>query len=79
MILKGINPLDSIVTGARLNEAYDVTTERYRNSHAKIQDSKKTYFVVYGFQLLCKISKVPLEISQKIWKPYAVNYAFRRC
>ena len=26
--------------GARLTKAYDVTIQRYRNSHAKIEDSK---------------------------------------
>ena len=27
-------------SGARLTKAYDVTIQRYRNSHAKIHDSK---------------------------------------
>ena len=27
-------------TGARLTKAYDVTIQRYRNSHANIEDSK---------------------------------------
>ena len=64
-------------TGARLTKAYDVTIQRYRNSHAKIEDSKMhILFVVYGFKILCEISKVPFEISHKILNPYTAKYEF---
>ena len=32
--------LKSNATGARLTKAYDITMQRYRNSHAKIENSK---------------------------------------
>ena len=32
--------------------------------------------MLYGFQVLCEISKVPFEISYKIWNPYTAKYAF---
>ena len=31
---------------------------------------------MYGFKILCEISKVPFEISHKILKPYTAKYAF---
>ena len=31
---------------------------------------------MYGFQILCEISKVPVEILHKIWNPYTAKYAF---
>ena len=38
--------------------------------------SKKTNFAVYGLKFLFEISKVPFEISHKIFNPYPVKYAF---
>ena len=63
-------------SGARLTKADDVTIQRYRNSHAKIENSKNAYFAVYGFKILCEISKVPFEISHKNLNPYTAKYAF---
>ena len=31
---------------------------------------------MYGFQILCEISKVHFEISYKIWYPCIAKYAF---
>ena len=31
---------------------------------------------MYGFKILCEISKVPFEISYKILNPYTAKYAF---
>ena len=31
---------------------------------------------MYGFKILCEISKVPIEISHKILNPYTAKYAF---
>ena len=31
---------------------------------------------MYGFKILCEISKVPFEISHKILNPYIAKYAF---
>ena len=58
--------------GARLTKAYDVTTQRYRNSHAKIEDSKM-HLLRCEFKILCEISKVPFEISRKILNSYTAK------
>ena len=52
--------------GDRRTEAYDVTNQRYRNSHAKIEDRKMQILWCAGLKILCEISKVPFEISHKI-------------
>ena len=31
---------------------------------------------MYGFKILCEISKMPFEISHKILNPYTAKYAF---
>ena len=31
---------------------------------------------MYGFKILCEISKVPFEISHKMLNPYTTKYAF---
>ena len=33
-------------------------------------------FGVYGFKILCEISKVPFEITHKILSSYTAKYAF---
>ena len=33
-------------------------------------------FAVFGFKILCEISKVPFEISHKILNPYTTKYVF---
>ena len=33
-------------------------------------------FAVYGFKILCEISKGTFEISHKILNPYTAKYAF---
>ena len=37
---------------------------------------KNANFAVYGFKILCEISKVPFEISHKILNPYTAKFAF---
>ena len=39
------------LTGARPTKSYDVTIQRYRNSHATIEDSKMRIFAVYGYKI----------------------------
>ena len=51
-----------MASGARLTKAYDVTIQRYRNSHAKMQDSEMHIFRCMGLKTLCEISMVPFEI-----------------
>ena len=59
--------------GDRLTKAYDVTIQRYRKSHAKISQWNE-YFAVYGFKIMCDISKVSFEL--KNLNPYTTKYAF---
>ena len=40
-------------SGARLTKAYDVTIQRHRNSHAKIEDSKMHFCVVWVQNFMC--------------------------
>ena len=51
--------------GGRPTKAYDVTIQRYRNSHAKIEKQYNAYFAVYGFKILCEILN-----------PYSAKYVF---
>ena len=61
--------------GARLAKANDVTIQRYRNSHATLQDSKMYILQCMGSKV-CEISKVPFEISHQILNQYTAKYAF---
>ena len=38
--------------------------------------SVNAYLSVYGFQILCEISKVTFDITHKIWNPYTAKCAF---
>ena len=65
-------------SGARLTKAYDVTIKRYRDSHAKIQDSEMLILRCIGsIFFFYEISKLPFEISHKIWNPYTVKCILR--
>ena len=46
--------------GARLTKAYDVTIQRYRNLHAKIEDSKIHILRCMGSKLCVKFQRFPL-------------------
>ena len=52
-------------SGGRLTKAYDVTVKRYRNSHAKIEDSK--------------MQRCPLKFHTKFWTHTLQNMHFTRC
>ena len=43
-----------ITTGVRLTKAYDVTIQRYRNPHTKIEDSKMHIFQCMGSKFCVK-------------------------
>ena len=53
-------------------------TSQFKDIVTHTQNSKQwnAYFAVYGFKILCEISKVPFEISHKILNPYTAKYAF---
>ena len=42
----------------------------------KKRRQQNAHFAVYGFKILCEISKVPFEISHKILNAYTAKYAF---
>ena len=54
--------------GDHLTMAYNITIQRYRNSHAKIENSKMHILQYMGSKL------VPFEISHKLLNPYTANY-----
>ena len=52
-------------SGARLTKAYDVTIQRYRNSHAKIEDSKMHILRCTGSKFCVKFQRAPLKFHTK--------------
>ena len=64
--------------GARLTKAYDVTIQRYRNSHAKIQDSKMHILWCMGSQFCVKFQRCPLKFHTKFWTHTLQNMHFMR-
>ena len=53
--------------GARLTKAYDVTIQRYRNSHAKIEDSNMHILRCMGSKFCVKFQRCPLKFYTKFW------------
>ena len=60
--------------GARPTKAYDVTIQRYRNTHAKIENSGMHILRCWSSKF--EISKGTFEISHKILNTYTEKYAF---
>ena len=52
-------------SGARLTKAYDVTIQRYRNLHAKIEDSKIHILRCMGSKFCVKFQRFPLKFHTK--------------
>ena len=48
---------------ARLTKAYDVTIQRYRNSHAKIEDSKMHILRCMSSKFCVKFQRCPLKLG----------------
>ena len=61
--------------GARLTKDYDVTNRSYPITRKQYK-TVKSIFAVYGFKILCAISKGTFEIWHKILNPYTAKYAF---
>ena len=58
--------LKSVVSpGARLTKAYDVTIQRYRNSHAKIGNSKMHILWCMGSKYCVKFQRCSLKFHTK--------------
>ena len=66
-------------TGARLTKAYDVTIQRYRNLHAKIEDSKIHILRCMGSKFCVKFQRFPLKFHTKFWTHTTQNMHFTRC
>ena len=54
-----------LAPGARLTKAYDVTIQRYRNSHEKIHDSKMHILRCMGSKFCGKFQRCPLKFHTK--------------
>ena len=67
------------VPGARLTKAYDVTIQRYRNSHAKIEDSKMHILRCMGSKFCVKFQRCPLKFHTKFWTHTPQNINVTRC
>ena len=66
-------------TGARLTKAYDVTIQRYRNLHAKIEDSKMHILRCMGSKFCVKFQRYPLKFHTKFSTHTTQNMHFMRC
>ena len=67
-----------VLPGARLTKAYDVTIQRYRNSHAKIHDSKMHILRCMGSKFCVKFQRCPLKFHTKFWTHTPPNMHFMR-
>ena len=65
-------------SGARLTKAYDVTIQRYRNSHAKIHDSKMHILRCMDSKFCVKFQRCPLKFHTKFWTHTPPNMHFMR-
>ena len=66
-------------SGARLTKAYDVTIQRYRNSHIKIEDSKMHILRCMGSKFCVKFQRCPLKFHTKFWTHTSQNMHCMRC
>ena len=53
--------------GTRLTKTYDVTFQRYHNSHAKIKVRKCKFLRYVGSQFCVKFQRCPLNFYTKCW------------
>ena len=73
MILKDTTRCSS---GTRLTKAYDVTMQRYRNSHAKLENSKMYILRCMGSKFCVKFQRCPLKFHTKFWTHTPQNFHF---
>ena len=66
-IIQGYSCVYRYRPGARLTKAYDVTIQRYRNSHAKIENSKIHVLRCMGSKFCVKFQRCPLKFHTKFW------------
>ena len=65
--------------GARLTKAYDVTIQRYPNSHARIEDSKMHILLCMGSKFCVKFQRCPLKFHTKFWTRTPQNMHLMGC
>ena len=58
---------DSESPGARLTKAYDVTIQRYRNSHAKIENSKIHILQCMDSKFFVKFQRCPFKDTRSVY------------
>ena len=67
-----------VMTGACLTKAYDVTIHRYRNSHAKIENSKMHILWCMGSQFGMEFQRLSLKVHTKLWTHTLQNKHFTK-
>ena len=65
-------------SGARLTKAYDVTIQIYRNSHAKIGNSKMHILRCMGSKFCVKFQRCPLKFHTNFLTHTPQNMHFTR-
>ena len=68
-----------VTTGARLTKAYGVTIQRYRNSHANIEDSKMHILHCMSSKFCVKFQRCPLKFHTKFSTHTPQNMYFTGC
>ena len=66
-----------LMTSLRLTKAYDVTIQRYRNSHAKIGNNKMHILWCMGSKFCVKFQRCPLKFHTKFWTHTPQNMHLR--
>ena len=64
------------IPGARLTKAYDVTIQKYRNSHAKTENGKMHILRCMGSKFCAKFQRCPLKFHTKFWTHTPQNMHF---
>ena len=72
-------PVVTLFPATRLTKAYDVTIQRYRNSRAKIEDSKMHILRCMGSKPCVKFQRCPLKFHTKFWTLTPHNMHFTGC
>ena len=78
-ILSHIRVLVRATSGARLTKAYDVTIQRCRNLHAKIQDSRMHILRCMGSKFCVKFQRCPMKFHAKSLTHTPRNMHLTRC
>ena len=69
-------PIIQYTSGVHLTQAYDVTIQRPRNSHAKIQDNEMHILRCMGSKFCMKFQGCSMKFHTKCFSLYTTKYAF---